>query len=588
MANTLRFKRGLASGIPTALAGEPLFTTDTFDLYIGNGTTNTRFQKYIASGTTSQLLRGDGSLLTMPIVLTSPANGQVLKYNGTSWVNDSDAGITGSGANTRVAFWTGASTQSSNANFIWDNTNSRLGVGGTFAETTLHVNGSVFIGGSSTIGLQLENALTSAPSSNVRSIIANTSSSIAVAGALFLQPRTGVAAPILFYTEGSERARIFATGNFGIGTGASDSGEKLQVTGTAKITGAASFNTSITNGGWSSNGLPVSAGTAQVFNRFLNTSGDFYVGLEGSTGGGYFNGSSAYASVLYSSQPIQLITGGVKRLDISSAGAVFSGAASIAGNLTVDTNTLFVDATNNRVGIGTAAPAVALEVAGASTQQVRVTSTSGADMRINADTVGRVGTYSNSNLAVITNSAAIATFFTTGNLALNSVLDTGERLQVTGTAKITSDTYIGTRIAVGLTGGSLFAPLTVVTANHRAEFVQSSITEFAVESLNTARSTSTDIGIYSKQFALYTRTGGTGSYTQKLLLTDTGNLGLGVTTNNASAKFQVDSTTQGILPPRMTTTQKNAIATPAAGLMVYDTTTNKLCCYNGTTWNDLF
>jgi len=38
----------------------------------------------------------------------------------------------------------------------------------------------------------------------------------------------------------------------------------------------------------------------------------------------------------------------------------------------------------------------------------------------------------------------------------------------------------------------------------------------------------------------------------------------------------------------MTTTQKNAIATPAAGLVVYDNTTNKLCCYNGSTWNDLF
>jgi len=69
MANTLRFKRGLASGIPTALAGEPLFTTDTFDLYIGNGTTNTRFQKYIASGATTQILRGDGSLYTFPLAI---------------------------------------------------------------------------------------------------------------------------------------------------------------------------------------------------------------------------------------------------------------------------------------------------------------------------------------------------------------------------------------------------------------------------------------------------------------------------------------------------------------------------------------
>jgi len=109
MANTLRFKRGLVATIPTAVAGEPLFTTDTFDLYIGNGTNNTRFQKYIASGTTSQLLRGDGSLLTMPIVLTSPSNGQVLKYNGTNWVNDSDAGVTGSGTTNYLPKWTSGS-----------------------------------------------------------------------------------------------------------------------------------------------------------------------------------------------------------------------------------------------------------------------------------------------------------------------------------------------------------------------------------------------------------------------------------------------------------------------------------------------
>ena len=57
---------------------------------------------------------------------------------------------------------------------------------------------------------------------------------------------------------------------------------------------------------------------------------------------------------------------------------------------------------------------------------------------------------------------------------------------------------------------------------------------------------------------------------------------------NATAQLQVDSTTRGFLPPRLTTTQKNAIGTPAAGLIVYDTDTNKLCCYNGSTWNDLF
>jgi hypothetical protein len=70
-------------------------------------------------------------------------------------------------------------------------------------------------------------------------------------------------------------------------------------------------------------------------------------------------------------------------------------------------------------------------------------------------------------------------------------------------------------------------------------------------------------------------------------ITTTGSV-FGSDTINASAVLEAVSTTQGFLPPRMTTTQKNAIASPAAGLVVYDSTTNKLQCYNGSTWNDLF
>ena len=67
-----------------------------------------------------------------------------------------------------------------------------------------------------------------------------------------------------------------------------------------------------------------------------------------------------------------------------------------------------------------------------------------------------------------------------------------------------------------------------------------------------------------------------------------GQASMGTASPNASAQLQIDSTTRGFLPPRMTTTQKNAISSPAAGLVVYDSTTNKLQCYNGSTWNDLF
>jgi hypothetical protein len=67
----------------------------------------------------------------------------------------------------------------------------------------------------------------------------------------------------------------------------------------------------------------------------------------------------------------------------------------------------------------------------------------------------------------------------------------------------------------------------------------------------------------------------------------TGEVGVGDTTTYASAIFAIGSTTRGFLPPRMTTTEKNAIASPATGLVVMDITTLKLCVYNGSSWVDL-
>lgn len=51
-----------------------------------------------------------------------------------------------------------------------------------------------------------------------------------------------------------------------------------------------------------------------------------------------------------------------------------------------------------------------------------------------------------------------------------------------------------------------------------------------------------------------------------------------------SALLSATSTAQGFLPPRMTTTQKLAIATPAEGLQVYDLTLHQMSYYNGSTW----
>jgi hypothetical protein len=62
------------------------------------------------------------------------------------------------------------------------------------------------------------------------------------------------------------------------------------------------------------------------------------------------------------------------------------------------------------------------------------------------------------------------------------------------------------------------------------------------------------------------------------------NLLIGTTVDVASSILNVTSTTKGFLPPRMTTTQKNAISSPAEGLVVYDTVLKKLCVYTGSAW----
>jgi hypothetical protein len=58
----------------------------------------------------------------------------------------------------------------------------------------------------------------------------------------------------------------------------------------------------------------------------------------------------------------------------------------------------------------------------------------------------------------------------------------------------------------------------------------------------------------------------------------------GTGTMNASAIGQFDSTSKGFLFPRMTTTQRNAIASPATSLVIFNTTTGAYNYWNGTAW----
>lgn len=67
----------------------------------------------------------------------------------------------------------------------------------------------------------------------------------------------------------------------------------------------------------------------------------------------------------------------------------------------------------------------------------------------------------------------------------------------------------------------------------------------------------------------------------------TAQYGIGTTNPSSSAVLDISSTSKGLLMPRMTSLQRDGIASPATGLLVYNITSNKFNYYNGTAWIEI-
>ena len=120
-------------------------------------------------------------------------------------------------------------------------------------------------------------------------------------------------------------------------------------------------------------------------------------------------------------------------------------------------------------------------------------------------------------------------------------------------------------LSIAITG----SPAKVVVTNSSAIFAR-------ITTLETQDSTTPPIPEF---YELYSNDA------QTRFFTGTGGLGVGHTSQNASAILQADSTTKGFLPPRMTNAQRTSIASPAIGLMVYCTdATEGLYIYKSTGW----
>jgi len=242
----------------------------------------------------------------------------------------------------------------------------------------------------------------------------------------------------------------------------------------------------------------------------------------------------------------------------------------------------------------------------------------GIDTRANADNqtnqivIGHNATGLGSNTTVLGNSSTTHGRWY-GNLLIGTDTNSGFALDVNGTARVQGVTTItgSTTAASAIARGANLTSTLVAAANNdvlvgldlNPTFTNGAFT--GVTNLNLRAGgialradgvlnwgsalTGNNRGILSwdtnlafvngvVNLALYT------AGSNRLQIFSNGNIGINTTTNIASSILTVDSTTKGFLPPRMTTTQKNAIASPATGLVVYDNTLNKLSVFTGATW----
>ena len=205
-----------------------------------------------------------------------------------------------------------------------------------------------------------------------------------------------------------------------------------------------------------------------------------------------------------------------------SGNSTIGGTLGVTGNTSVDTSSLFVDATAHAVDIGT------------------VTSVSGSLL----------------NVA----SGGYAQF---------------------------AKTFAGAPTAGDCAGNTQKGRLTYDTTNGRFYFcdgVAWTYTSMGTSGAGLTGGTAGYIPYWSSATALASDTTAGGQ-----LFWDSTNhsMGLGTATPSTKAVLELASTTKGFLPPRMTSTQRDAITSPAAGLMIYNITNAQFEFYSGTAWNGI-
>jgi hypothetical protein len=293
------------------------------------------------------------------------------------------------------------------------------------------------------------------------------------------------------------------------------------------------------------------------------------------------------------------------------------------GNVLQESGSLFWDNTNSRLGIGTATPTHRVNVLGAtgagrdvikfksefSYTGYLATTNSFVGLSTQANSGGSSILLSDANVNVVgasgiqftTGGSERARFaITTGNFLIGTGTDAGFKLDVNGTARVSGNATFGASATIN--SGSLAVrqliineagnvhTFTAPATNRTIRFITNSQSFSLAPTGNVLIGTTTDAGYKldvngTARVSSSFRCDGQVTFTSAIIAT--AQVRIGSNPVAASSVLDVQSTTKGFLPPRMTTTQKNAIASPASGLVVYDTDLGKLCVRGASAWETI-
>jgi hypothetical protein len=345
-------------------------------------------------------------------------------------------------------------------------------------------------------------------------------------------------------TVNTERARINTSGNFLIGT-TTDAGYKLDVSGSTRVTGDITAGTGATTDNSKINIYGNNAGVSKYLrlehtnsstsqlvtdNTYLSLTAANYIAATKTLlayGGVWLTKDTFIRSTESDNSYVDLMQ--LTSANLLKFGVITNissnGAVAIYSN---EVERVRIDSTGN-VGIGTTTPSTILDV--------------NANFNFNVG-VGRI-----LNIKANTTPTTVAGFGTGINFGLK--IGSGAVEDVAQIDAVNNQLYRSGELIFRVSQGS--TPLEGMRINHLGGLQIGTTTNagYKLDVNGTARVSA---------------------------------FGVGITTQNASALLQVDSTTKGILGPRMTTAQILVISTPAEGLYVYNTDLKTLCFYNGTAW----